>query len=351
LVKPFAAAGDTTAQVLLLPTPDTRRVLSELLPALPKEAGGGSTLPLSHGLQWAALAVDLPPKLFVKLTIESPDPEAARKLKDSLTQILKVLSAVPEVRNFLPDINPLAEMFSLQLESNRLTLSGKDKEMMALMQTAVKRTYQAAHLRAGEENLRRLTIAMHSYADTFKGRNAARLPAVANFDNQGKPLLSWRVHLLPFVGEQKLYKEFHLNETWDSPHNKRLLARIPEVYQGPNRKLNEEGKTIFLIPVGKDAAFRQGPEGPRMPADFPDGTSNTILIVEADDAHAVAWTKPADLPFDHAHPERGLGGHYANGFLVGLADGSVRIVKRQISKATLQAAFTPAGGEVLGPDW
>jgi hypothetical protein len=123
------------------------------------------------------------------------------------------------------------------------------------------------------------------------------------------------------------------------------------IYQGPSRKLNAEGKTIYLLPVGQGAAYKDGPEGPRMPADFPDGTSNTILIVEADDAHAVPWTKPDDLPYDAEHPQRGLGGHLHGGFVVGMADGSVRFVRNTISKATLQRAFNPADGGVLGSDW
>ncbi|HEY7326728.1 MAG TPA: DUF1559 domain-containing protein [Gemmataceae bacterium] len=351
LAKAFASAGDTTTQVLLLPTPDTRRVLSELMPKLPEVAGGGSTQPITDGLRWAALGVDLPPKLSVKLTIQSPDDKTALGLQFLLRRILLALSELPEVREFLPDSGSLAQIFTLQTDGARLTLSGKDKELMDLMQKSVRRAYQAVHLRAVEENLRQLTIAMHNYADAFRVRNVSRLPSVASFDKQGKPLLSWRVHLLPFVGEQTLYKQFHLDEPWDSPHNKNLLARMPDVYRGPKRKLNEEGKTIFLLPVGKDAAFKEGPEGPRMPTDFADGTSNTILIVESDDAHTVPWTKPEDLSFDREHPERGLGGHFPNGFLVALADSSVRIVRKNISKATLQAAFTPAGGEVLGLDW
>jgi hypothetical protein len=351
LARAFSRAGDTTVQVLLLPTTDTRRVIDELLPTLPPEAGGGSTRPLTHGLLWAALGVDLPPKLSVRLTIQSPDAQAARALKDFLERPVKALAAQREVRSFLPGIDRLAEAFSPQIEGDQLTLTGKDKELMAFMQTAVRRINQAAHRRAGEESLRRLANAMHNYADAFKTRKAYRLPAVANFDKQGKPLLSWRVHLLPFLGHEKLYKEFHLDEPWDSPHNRGLLARIPDAYQGPNRKLNEEGKTIFLLPVGKDAAFKDGPEGPNIPSDFPDGTSNTILIVEADDAHAVPWTKPGDLRFDREHPRRGLGDHFGDVFLAALADGSVHLIAAGISKTTLQNAFSPADGQPLGPDW
>jgi hypothetical protein len=351
VAEAFAAAGDTTAQLLLLPTPDVRRVLDELLPVLPPEAGGGSIRPLTHGLLWAAVGVDLPPKLSARLTIQSPDAAAARALKDFLARLLKSVTGLPEVRGFLPGIGRFAEVFTPQVEEDRLTLSGRDEELMALLQSVVRTIYQAAGRRNAENTLHRLGIAMHNYADTFKGRRAARLPALANFDKQGKPLLSWRVHLLPFLGEQKLYKEFHLDEPWDSPHNKKLLARMPDVYHGPNPKLNAEGKTIFVLPVGKEAAFKEGPEGPRMPADFLDGTSNTILIVEADDAHAVPWTKPEDLKIDPEHPQRGLGGHFRGGFLAALADGSVRLVAEGISKTTLQRAFNPADGKPMGPDW
>jgi hypothetical protein len=128
---------------------------------------------------------------------------------------------------------------------------------------------------------------------------------------------------------------------------------MPDVYRGPNRKLNAEGKTIYLLPVGKEkeAAFKDGPEGPFLPATFIDGTSNTIFIVESDDEHAVPWTKPEDLKIDPEHPERGLGGHFHRGFLVALADGSVRLIRKTISKTTLQRAFAPADGMPMGPDW
>jgi hypothetical protein len=348
LTKAFAAAGDTTLQVLLLPPPDARRVIQELLPALPPQLGGGSTRPLTQGLLWAAAGVDLPPRPSLRLTFQSPDANAAQALNDLLSRLLKAVTQQGEVRDFLPEIQHLAEVFALRVEGDRLTLVGSDKrELITFLPPLVSRIYQETQQRAMMNKLKQLALAMINYADAKKGR----LPTVANFDKQGKPLLSWRVHLLPFLEQQQLYWQFHLDEPWDSPHNKQLLARMPAVYQGPNRKLNAEGKTIFLLPVGKGAAFKDGPEGLIFPKDFPDGTSNTIFLVEADDAHAVPWTKPADLKIDPEHPERGLGGHFREGFLVALADGSARRIAKTVSKTTLRAAFTPAGGEVLGPDW
>lgn len=347
IAKAFAAAGDTTLQLMLLPTPDTRRVIDELIPALPPQLGGASTRPLTQGFLWAAVGVDLPPKPSLRFTVQSPDADAARALKEWRTRLLKTLAQQREVRDFLPGIGLLAEVFAPRVEGDRLTLSVGDTVLKPFLPALVRRIYRDARRRDVENKLKQLAFAMYNYADTHKGW----LPAAANFDKQGKPLLSWRVHLLPFVERQNLYRQFHLDEPWDSPHNRKLIAHMPDVYQGPNRKLNREGKTIYLLPVGKNAAFKGGSKGPRMPADFPDGTSNTILIVEADDAHAVPWTKPEDLPIDPKHPQRGLGGHFHGGFLAAIADGSVHFVRKTISKTTLQRAFAPADGMPLGPDW
>ncbi len=347
LAKAFAAAGDTAIQLIVLPPPDTRRVVEELLPTLPPQLGGGSTRPLTHGLQWAALGVDVPPKYSIRLSLQSPDAESAEKLKDALVPILKSAAQQRAARDFYPDMGRLAEKLTPRVDKDRLILAASDKELKEFLPIVVRRVYLDATRGKVENRLHQLALAMHNYADIHN----RRLPATANFDKQGKPLLSWRIHLLPFVGENELYRQFHLDESWDSPHNKKLLAKMPEVYRGPNRALNREGKTIYLLPTGKHAAFKDGPEGPRMPADFPDGTSNTILIVEADDAHAAPWTKPEDLKVDPDHPERGLGGHFQGGFLAALADGSDRFIAKTMSKATLRAAFTPAGGEVMGSDW
>jgi hypothetical protein len=346
LVKAFAAAGDTAAQALLLPPAETRRVLDELLPTLPPELGGGPSKPLTAGLRWAALGVEGPPKLALRLVVQSPDPAAARGLADLLAGARKALGGQKEVREWLPDFDKMTAPLIPRVEEDRLVVSLGEKEVLEVLPPLVRRAHQTAAHAAGLNKLKELAFATHSYADAHKGR----FPAVANFDKQGKPLLSWRVHLLPYLGEKKLYQEFHLDEPWDSAHNKELIARMPAVYQGPGRKLNREGKTIYVAPVGENVAFTGGPEGLRL-ADFTDGLSNTILFVEADDDHAVVWTQPADLKYDPEQPRKGLGGHVEGGFLAALADGTARLVRKTVSKKTLQNAFTRNDGEPLGPDW
>jgi hypothetical protein len=344
LAKALAAAGGA-AQVALVPPPHLVRVVEELMPALPKEVGGGSSRVLTRGLKWAALGLDAPPKMSLRLTVQAADAASAQALKDAFGRALKALGEQKEARAVLPDFDKAAALLAPKVEQDRAVLTLDDKEMRVVLQPLVRRAVLAARRVESTNHLKELALAVHSYVDAN-----TKLPAVANLGKDGKPLLSWRVHVLPYLGEEKLYKEFHLDEPWDSEHNKALLARMPDAFRGPSHKLNGQGKTVFLAPVGKDLAFTGGPAGRRFPQEFTDGTSNTILLVEADDAHAVEWTRPGDLTIDPARPGAGLASQ-AGAFLLALADGTVRTVPPTISKETLWAAFTANGGEVLGKDW
>lgn len=203
---------------------------------------------------------------------------------------------------------------------------------------------EAAARSQSQNNLRQMALAMLNYHDSEK-----TLPPVAIFDRQGQPLLSWRVRILPYIEQQMLYQEFHLDEPWDSPHNLRLLPRMPQVYTPSYRARNAKPySTPYQVFVGNGAAF-EGKRGLRMPEDFPDGTANTLLIVEA--AELVPWTKPADLPFNPKRPLPALGWYPWQGFHAAMADGSARSIRRQLSETTLRAAITRNGGETLGPAW
>jgi len=96
--------------------------------------------------------------------------------------------------------------------------------------------------------------------------------------------------------------QFHLDEAWDSPHNKTLIAKMPAVYETTNitTEQRKQGMTTFLVPVGPKTVFGQS-EGVRI-RDITDGTSTTIMIVDAAQDKATIWTKPDDLPFDPDNP-------------------------------------------------
>jgi hypothetical protein len=209
---------------------------------------------------------------------------------------------------------------------------------------AKERFEQAASARRSTNNLKQIGLAMHGYADT-----TGALPPAAVCDKTGKPLLSWRVLILPYVEEGELFKEFKLDEPWDSDHNKKLLARMPKVYSIPGLTKPGGTDTHYRVFVGNGAGF-DWLRGMRFPNDFPDGTSNTLLCVTA--ATAVPWTKPDDLEFD---PEKDMTRHFgavAGGqYQFGLFDGSVRAASKLPSKTTIHALITRGGGEVIGDDF
>jgi hypothetical protein len=213
---------------------------------------------------------------------------------------------------------------------------------------------------AGMNNLHRIVRAMTAYAEAHGGR----LPPAVLRDGAGRPLHSWRVLVLPYLGEEGLYRQFRLDEPWDSPDNLTLLPRMPEVYAPPQglpagTRAGPSG-TFYQVFTGPGTAF-EGAEGLRLPDDFPDGPSETILVAEA--GEPVPWTRPEDLVYDVQGPLPSLGGIFTGEgsrslvgrnrekrFHVGLADGSVRGFKG-LSEGTLRNAITRDDGKRLGPDW
>jgi hypothetical protein len=210
-------------------------------------------------------------------------------------------------------------------------------KVAALAVEAVTRVRKAAARNQGANNLKQIGLALHNYHDSL-----GTFPPQAVFDRDGKPTLSWRVLLLPYLDENELYKEFKLNEPWDSPHNKKLLEKMPKVYTDPQRKTDKPHTTPYQGFVGAGAFF-EGKNGIKI-TDIIDGTSNTFMIVEAEGT--VPWTKPEDLPFKAGTPLPKLGGS-AEGFYALFADGSVRFFNKKISEKTLRAYITRNGGEVI----
>jgi hypothetical protein len=187
-------------------------------------------------------------------------------------------------------------------------------------------------------------MAMHVYHDTY-----GRLPAAVVYGEDGRPLHSWRVLILPFLEDGDLYHQFKLDEPWDSPHNLALLPQMPAYYAPPRGKASKVPSyhTFCQVFVGKGTAF-EGPEGLRLPEDFPDSTSTTLLVVEA--GKPVPWTKPEDIPYDPDQPLPELCTLFKNLFRARLADLKGVHIKKATSEATLRALITRNGGETIGRD-
>jgi hypothetical protein len=219
--------------------------------------------------------------------------------------------------------------------------------LVALLLPAVQAAREAARRNVSANNMKQIMLALLNYESAKRG-----FPAHANYDANGKPLLSWRVHILPFMEEHVLYSRFHLDEPWDSPHNKQLLPLMPKVYQEPSSGLSEaddQFKTHYLGVVGEPYVFTGNREGRKI-KQITDGTANTIAVVQVDDAAAVPWTKPDDWRPNDANLMEPFDRSLHTGvFLAAFVDGHITAVANQVDPATLKAMLTVGGGEVAGP--
>jgi len=213
--------------------------------------------------------------------------------------------------------------------------------LIALLLPAVQSAREAARRAQCVNNQKQIALAFHNFHsanDAFPGDIVGK---------DGKPLLSWRVAILPYIEQQELYNKFKLDEPWDSPHNKPLLAEMPRAFLCPSRPPGDKAHAHYQGFAGPHAMLEPGRKVPIQ--DVTDGTSNTVLVVES--SGEVPWTKPDDLPFDPAAAPSlyGAGSKHPGGFNATFADGSVHFLKTTIRPEVLKNLITRDGGEVIGP--
>ncbi|HEV8068671.1 MAG TPA: DUF1559 domain-containing protein [Planctomycetaceae bacterium] len=197
-----------------------------------------------------------------------------------------------------------------------------------------------------DESARQLGLALKQYLRSHRSFPVSRRmingKSEHGFDSEGRPLLSWRVHLLPYLGQKALYDEFNKNEAWDSPHNKALLASMPGVFRtGPR----DDAKTQWHMLFGKDALtdLNRGAGIQQVR----DGTANTIAFVLAGADRADFWTRPYDLPFELDKPLDALGKIDSGKIHCVMANCQPLSISAGISPETFAALVTPNGGEVV----
>jgi hypothetical protein len=275
-------------------------------------------------------------------------------LRELLPRAAEQLDLDPEAAKELqPLLRPLQDALKgavVRTEGATVTASAQakiDPAVFALLALQVGRRAQSV---ASSNNLKQIALAMMNFNDAY-----GAMPGPAIYDQRGNPLLSWRVALLPYIEQGNLYNQFKLDEPWDSPNNKKLLEKMPKVYAPVRGKTKQPYSTYYQVFVGPAAPFQMVPGngqrfwvgGPRLPASFPDGTSNTFLIVEA--GEAVPWTKPDDIAFDEKKPVPPLGGDFGYGFHAAMADGSVLFIRKNIDDKLLKLLIMPADGIPI--DW
>ncbi|XZE54776.1 DUF1559 domain-containing protein [Planctomycetaceae bacterium SH139] len=267
----------------------------------------------------------------VMQVIETESPELAAGFARYLNRLMTT-----EIEN----VSPVIEDGQLVMRLDaKVGLQGPF--MVGLLLPAVQAARAAAERMEGMNNLKQIGLAFHNFHDVHGNLPPRQLELPA-----GAAGLSWRVQLLPFLGENELYEAFHLDEPWDSEHNLTLVERMPAVFSTPGMDL-AKGKTNLLT-FGGANTMMEGEAGMRFSA-ATDGLSNTILVVEADPEQAVIWTQPVDLPYDERNPTRGLGQAREGGFNVLISDGAVRFIAADVAPEQFKLMVTRNDGEAV--DW
>lgn len=198
-------------------------------------------------------------------------------------------------------------------------------------------------------NLARIAAALQQYADEH-----GRLPPAYVTDPSGRPMHSWRVLLLPYLGQKELYDKYNFNEPWDGPHNRRLAADAPSPYVCPSDAHNFSAQDASL-PVAANYVAVVGPGAAWSEGDAGNAPEDIILVVEVPGRSGTSWMQPEDLPLEiaakgvGADPQPRIGSCHSGGIAhVAFADGSVRRLTANLSPKAIRPLLTVHADKTIG---
>jgi len=200
---------------------------------------------------------------------------------------------------------------------------------------------------ACKQNLRRIAQALNNYAKDY-----GTYPPAVTRNSAGVPMHSWRILILPYLGEEALYKQYDLEQPWNSSENSSMQWQVPAVFVSPasvNRGV--VGESNYMLIRGPRTLFP--PAGSWSPGGIRDGAANTLLVVETNNT-LITWTDPTDLEFAVLPAQfgsGGVGGTHPGGATVVFADGQPGWLPSDTSKSVLDSLVTPAGGEAVLGSW
>lgn len=335
---------------------------AEGMPLPPPIVGDLSTV--IDATELLALRVQMSDEEKLQLVVSAKTPADAEKVEAAMANLLSFAreQITTEMKSNTPQDSPTGAAMLAYIDRLGVEILGmlkpkrsdarliyevkdfQDASVIGSLTAMLLPAIQASRVAAGRaqraqsaNNLKQLGLALHNFESAYK-----TFPATAGLDDEGEPMISWRVAVLPFLGEQELFNEFNLEEPWDSEHNLALLERMPEAYRHPKRE-TKPGHTVYQALVGEETLLRL--KGPTRLRDVADGLSNTAMVVETQAERAVPWTAPQDYEVNMDDPSAGL---FVDGFCAFLfGDASVQRLPDSIDLDILKAIFTRAGGEVV----
>lgn len=272
-------------------------------------------------------------------------------LKNGLKEVNRQFTSQPasplqpiEAKQVIAELTNIAglmlESASIKTTENIASLTfGVDSSRVPtkLLITGVSSARKAAQRTQSTNNLKQIGLAFHNHHDAYK-----QFPDSSHKLGQSKYPCSWRVAILPFIEQQALYQLYNFDEPWDSETNLKVLQMMPAIYRHPSN--NESSpNTSYVLVTGPDMMFGSSKK-PQLQT-VTDGTSNTIMVVEA--KTSIPWTKPEDFEYATNGKLPPFGGYSEEGYNVVFGDGSVRFLSKNIDEKMLRMLLTPRGGEVI----
>jgi uncharacterized protein DUF1559 len=187
-------------------------------------------------------------------------------------------------------------------------------------------------------NLAQIGIALHNYETAHRAFPSPGLPKGMKAPDDLVTPHSWRVAILPFIGQQNLWKQ--IPDEGKGPLPRAVSDTVVNLYLSPFNKEPYRPLSYYRVFVGNGAAFEWGRQL-RM-AHFTDGLSNTILAVES--SAPVDWTSLDDFEYDPKKPLPKLG-IFEGGFHALMGDGAVLWIPSDTDEATIRAMITRNGRE------
>jgi type II secretory pathway pseudopilin PulG len=207
--------------------------------------------------------------------------------------------------------------------------------LMALLLPAVNAAREAGRRAACMNNLKQIGLALQNYASTF-----SRFPPAAGTDMNGRPSMSWRVAILPFLEQNAMYRQYDPKQPWNSPQNLGFVKQMPREFRCPGDS-SDDGETSYVMVTGQNTIGGvPGSPGTSF-GEITDGPARTLLVVEVHGLK-IPWTEPRDITLDELLVQVRSGariGHVAS-FNVALADGSVRNLPAKIDPEMLRRLAT-----------